>query len=581
MKNKFFALLLVTILLTGCNKNKNNNSSSNGEDSSSSSGGEQSEVYDYNGYYKDLSWTDGEDLKQKLYDILHEGYTPLNYVVNSKANWETNTLADHKKDDFEMLDVIYSPDDVFYKDTNKKWQREHAFCASLMTGSQTSNAVKQLGRATDFHNLIASSQNGNSSRGNKNYGFADKNDTYYTDRTVNDGYDGYSFDEKTFEPGNKDKGRVARAIFYMATMYKETEQDTVNNVTMKGLTIVEEDVPYVSGNNCSFAIGHLSDLLTWNSSYAVDYSEMQHNVSVYSDLTFGSTVPQGNRNPYVDFPQLVDYVFGNKQNVAGSINDLTASMSLLGLDKEGLSHYAIESAKREYNFGETLTSSDYVIKSVNNDFSKATYDGQVTHSLSNHTFSSEDKSPLEATISIGEQDIKYEISLDPMVTNSNYYKTLKDSSGISNAASKVGTDQTVTFVGVDVPDEKFTFNINVSSPSSSWNFTNIKDGDTPIGMKMGSGTNKVTSLTITSSKEYTIDEVYLKARAGNAKSLSCAIDIYVGSEKVYSSTLSEYQSWMFLGQQLETSKTGTIKYVFSNDNGEAISLSALSFNVVE
>lgn len=576
MKKKLFALILVTLLITGCNKTKT--SSSSEEPSSSSSSSEQpAEVYDYDGYYKGLNWANGEDLKQKLYDIMRDGYQPIKY---EGPNWESNTDADHKKDDCEILDVIYSPDDVFYKDTNKKWQREHAFCASLMTGSGTTNAVKQLGRATDFHNLIASSQNGNSSRQNKNYGVADKTNMYYTDRTVNDGYDGYSFDEKTFEPGNKDKGRVARAIFYMATMYKETEEDTVNNVTMKGLRIVEEDVPYVSGNNCNFAIGHLSDLLNWNNTYAVDYLEMQHNESVYSYVHAKSGMAQGNRNPYVDFPQLVDYVYGDKQNVAGSIEDLTASMSLLGLDKEGISHYTLKTAKREYNFGETLTSSDYVIQTVNNDFSVGNYEGELVHSLANHTFTSEDKSPLEALITIGEQEIKYNISLDPMMSCSNYYKTLKDSSGISNAASKIGTDQTATFVGVDVADEQFTFNITASS-SSSWTFQNINEDSSPVGFKMGSGTNKITNLTITSLKEYTIDEVYLKARAGNAKSLTCGIDIYVGSDKVFSSTLSEYQSWMILGQELASAKTGKIKYVFNNSNGEAISLSALAFNVVE
>lgn len=591
MKRTFLLLALSSLLMIGCANSKpnsssnssNNTSDTTSESSSSESGSSedtQKDTFDYDGYYKDLTWTDGEDLKQKLYDIMRKDYHPLSYVVSSKANWETNTLADHKMDDFEILDVIYSPDDVFYKDTNKKWQREHAFCASLMTGSGTTNAVKQLGRATDFHNLIASSQNGNSSRGNKNYGVADKTSASYTDRTVNNGFDGYSFDEKTFEPGNKDKGRVARAIFYMATMYKETEEDTINNITMKGLTIVEEDVPYVSGNNCNFAIGHLSELLSWNNAYAVDYLEMQHNVSVYSDISFGSEFAQGNRNPYVDFPELVDYVFGSKQNLGGSIEDLTPTMSLLGLDKDGFSHYAIGNAKRDYNLGETLTSTDCVIQSINNNFSKEKYTGVLIHSLDNHTFTSEDPSPIEATITVAGQVIKYNISLDPMLSCSNYYKTLKDSSGISNSSSNIGVDQTATFVGENVPNEQFTFNINASSTTSNWTFQNINEDGSAVGFKMGSGTNKITSLTITSINEYTIDEIYLKARAGNAKSITCAIDIYVGAEKVYSSTLAEYQNWMILGDKLDTNKSGKIKYVFSNNNGEAISLSALAFNVV-
>ena len=495
MKNKVVLLLTTFLLLTGCNTNKesssiSNSSSDSGNSSSISSSSSESSsssssssdpgpgpvtpAYDYNGYYKDLSWSNGEDLKQKLHDIIRNGYTPLEYVHNSTNNWETNVLCDHKKDDFEILDVIYSADNVSYKDTNKKWQREHAFCASLMTGSTTGAAVKKLGRATDFHNLIASAQNGNSSRQNKNYGVADKNADGYTDRTVEDGYDGYSFAGNTFEPGNKDKGRVARAIFYMATMYKDDEYDDVNGLNMKGLTIVEEDVPYVPGTNCAFAIGHLSELIEWNNSWSVDYLEMQHNVSVYTDTSFGSVSPQGNRNPYVDYPGLVDYVYGSKQDQPGSLKDLTASMVSLRLDKEGVSHHALKTAKREFNIGETLTSSDYLIVQINNDFSKSPCTASVTHSLENHTFTADDPSPIEAAIDIDNRQIRYYISLDPMLMCSNYYKTLKDSSGISNAGSNVGTDQTATFIGEGVPNEQFTFNITLTPTDSAWFFQNIK-----------------------------------------------------------------------------------------------------------
>ncbi len=537
-------------------------------------------TYDYDGYYAGLSWTDGEDLKQKLYTIIRNGYTPLEYVHNSNNNWETNILCDHKYDDFEILDVIYSPDDVSCEDTNKKWQREHAFCASLMTGSGTTEAVKKLGRATDFHNLIAASQNGNSSRGNKNYGYADKSASSYKDRTIGDGYDGYSFDTTTFEPGDKDKGRVARAIFYMATMYKETEQDDVNNVTMKGLTIVEENVPYVSGNDCAFAIGHLSDLLEWNNTFEVDYSEMQHNVSVFSDVSFGSSVPQGNRNPYIDYPDLVDYVYGSKKNQSGSLNDLTASMVLLNLDEEGISHHAIKTAKREFSIGETLTSSDYLIYQINNDFSKSSCSQTIVHSLANHTFTDQDPTPIEATVTIGEQQINYMISLNPMLMCSNYYKTLKDSSGISNAGSDVGTDQTATFIGEGVSNEQFTFNITLTPTSGSWYFRNINQDGNPIGMQMGSQSYKVTNLVITSANAFTIDEIYVKTKAGNKTSLNYDLDIYVGDEKLYSAKLTDYQTWQIIGTKLDSPKTGKIKYVFSNPNGEAISLSALAFNIV-
>ena len=194
----------------------------------------------YEGYYNDLtSWSNGEELKTKLNVISHKTYKALNYTA---PNYQTNINADHSYYDFEYLDVIYSETDVYKNETNKGWQREHAFCASLMCGSLTAEAVKRVGRATDFHNLLAASASANSSRGNKNYGNADKSSESYQNRTTQNGKDGYSFDSLNFEPADKDKGRVARAIFYMAMMYKDDELDEVNNVVMKGLKIVEEPV---------------------------------------------------------------------------------------------------------------------------------------------------------------------------------------------------------------------------------------------------------------------------------------------------------------------------------------------------
>ena len=198
-------------------------SSSSEEQSSSSeqSSSEIPETHYYDGYYDTLvSWTDGEDLKNQLNAIIRNGYTPLSYIKSSKQNYDTNVHADHSKYDFEYLDVIYSENHTFKTETNKGWQREHAWCASLMCGSVTGNAVNCKGRATDFHNLFAANASGNQSRGNKNYGYADVLAPSYTTRFMtDDGNDGYSYDEIIFEPGDIDKGRLARAIFYMATMY--------------------------------------------------------------------------------------------------------------------------------------------------------------------------------------------------------------------------------------------------------------------------------------------------------------------------------------------------------------------------
>ena len=525
-----------------------------------------SPIENYNGYYDTLvSWTNGEDLKNQLYTIIRNGYTPISYVKSSTANWQTNSAADHTKYDFEYLDVIYSDQDVFKSKTNTGWQREHAFCASLMTGSTTSNAVKCKGRATDFHNLIAASTNGNTSRGNKNYGYANAIATSYTDRTVNQGYDGYSYDETTFEPADKDKGRLARAIFYMATMYKNDEQDTANNILMKGLQIVEDPVSYVAGNNCAFAIGNLSDLLEWNNSFMVDELEMQHNVSVYTSTDNLDGVAQGNRNPYVDFPGLVDYVYGSKKNQAGSLKDIVASASYLDCEENVISHYAIKEAKRDYSFGDTLTTNDYKVVAVNKNFSYVTVSDGVSNTLLNHTFSESDGKSVTAKITTPKNELQYNISLDPIGQTSTGEIFLNAN---SIDKSKPGVEQELKFGDYDF---LVTYESSAATPIT------IQNISSPGGITIGSSTKVVTSVTIKTKNSYTIDAAYIKALRGN-KDSAYQLTIKVGDNVLLNSASVNNADAQIFGARVNTPYVGQLSFTFTGSS--SLKINSIAFNAL-
>ena len=544
--------------------------SSSFESSSSSSSSSSSEIIEdksyYNGYYDTLvSWTNGEDLKNQLYTIMRNGYTPLSYVKSSTANWLTNSNADHSKYDFEILDVIYSGDDVSKNDTNKSWQREHAFCASLMTGSTTGNAVKYKGRATDFHNLIAASTNGNTSRGNKNYGYTNAISASFTDRTINNGYDGYSYDETIFEPANKDKGRLARAIFYMATMYKDDEQDTANNILMKGLKIVEDPVSYVQGNNCAFAIGNLSDLLEWNDRFAVDYLEMQHNISVYTDTDNLDGVAQGNSNPYVDYPGLVDYVYGDKKNQPGTLKDVIASASYLGSEEKGVSHYAIKEAKRDYSYGDTLTSNDYKVVTVNKNYTTSVVTSGISNSLNNHTFVESDGKSLIATVTTPSNELSYVVSLDPIGQTSSGEIFLNVGSLDKN---KPGVAQEITCGGVDL---LVTYESSAATPIT------IQNISSPGGITFGSGTKAVSGVTIKTKNNVTVDSAYIKAFAGN-KSSSYQLTIKVGDIVLLNPTTVNSTDAQVFGKKLTAACTGQLTFIFTGNT--SLKINSIAFNEV-
>ena len=546
--------------------------SSNSEPSSSSNS--SSEIVDdthyYNGYYDTLvSWNNGEDLKNQLHAIIRNGYTAISYTKSSKQNYDTNIHADHSKYDFEYLDVIYSKNDTFKTDTNKGWQREHAWCASLMCGTTTGNAINYKGRATDFHNLFAANASGNQSRGNKNYGYANAiAESYITTFSSDNGKDGYTYDEFIFEPGDIDKGRLARAIFYMATMYKDAEKDTANNINMKGLTIVEDPVSYVAGDNCAFAIGNLSELLEWNNNVPVDYLEMQHNISVYTDKDNPDGVAQGNRNPYVDYPGLVDYVYGSKKDQPGTLKDVVASASYLECEYKGISHYAIKEAKREYGLGETISSSDYKVVQVYKNYSFIETTSNITHSLSNHPFSESDGDKIEAKITTPSNEINYMINLNPLGACSTGILDVT-TTGINKKTANV--DQNVTY-----GDVGFTFNFVTTYDAvstSGMTINNISAG----GITVGSSTRVLTKLTIATSATYTVDRVFIKAMAGNASS-SYTLTIKVGETTAFTKTINDSTAWKNFGGALNEPLTGQISFIFIGTS--SLKINSIAFNVI-
>ena len=545
-------------------------SSSNTSSTSSSSNNNP-----YNGYYANLvSWSNGEDLKQKLYDVSRATYHPLNYT---NPNYQTNIKADHTYKDFEYLDVIYSENDCYKGETNKGWQREHAFCASLMCGSLTANAVKRVGRATDFHNLLAADASANSSRGNKNYGVADKTHANYQNRTTDQGRDGYSFDPVNFEPGDNDKGRVARAIFYMAMMYKNDEVDEVNGFTMKGLRVVEDPVTYVQGEAGAFAIGNLSTLLDWNKKYPVDYLEMQHNISVYKDISEIDGYAQGNRNPFVDFPILVDYVFGDKKNENGTLASLVSNSSEYKLQCEStndrISHYALKEAKRAYAPGEQIQNNDYNVVKVLKNYTYETVATGYSNSLASHTFSEADGESIVATITINEESIPYRITLNPLASCSSG-EIFLNTTGVNKG--KKNEDQQVAFCGVE-----FLFNFDSSANISSSNtmtINNINQDGEPVGVTIGSNTKPLTKFTLKTKNSYRIDAAYIKVFVGNTSS-SYRLTIKVGDSVLLNqTTVNNKDVAKVYGASTNNALEGQLTYIF--EGSSSLKINSVAFNAI-
>ena len=73
-------------------------------------------------------------------------------------------------------------------------------------------------------------------------------------------------------------------------------------VRFESLNVVNGDPIELSSGNPSYQIGDLATLLTWNTSDPRDDFEMNRNNYIYTW--------QMNRNPFIDHPSLVNYIFG-------------------------------------------------------------------------------------------------------------------------------------------------------------------------------------------------------------------------------------------------------------------------------
>ena len=574
----------------------------------------------YAGYYNGLTtWENGEDLIDKLHDIIKD-YTPLKY------DWDVVRSADEAIDNASALDAMYSAEEILKSEQASGYSREHAFPASLMTGFTTGDAVAQKGRATDYHNLFAASASGNSSRSNKNYGMADINEPTYS--IADDG--SYSFDRLDFEPGDKDKGKASRALFYMATMYNEDviadvtdgltfqegDPDNIDNAksktihviyTQKALQIREEYADYskvsfskfhyheddataalyeqyvtedttdlsfedllaveakaygqYSTDNCEFAIGGLSDLLSW-SSYGISYAEYRRN-NVVEDT-------QGNRNPFTDYPELINYAYGALKDQPGSLENIRPSEEILDTDSGETIAYRVESYKESAVVDTTYTAEDINLVAVKSDLSTEPAP-EGANLFDSYTFT---KADLEngfayLTISTALNTIRIKVKVtegDITICNYQYRLVGKTNKDWGKADLKDFENGGVATFG----DLQWKI---------SWTNANAAVGSTyaAAGVAFGTGTNSVGTITFETVESLENVQAFF-ALVNAASNKSPSYSMYIGSKLVKSGTYTgsgNNADPTMIGSTFDP-LTGKVKIVISGATNYAVHMHTLA-----
>ena len=233
------------------------------------------------GYYASINGLAGNDLRQALQGIIADENTVRIHTYADVI--DILKSADQNPQNSNQVWLVYKEEGMAKLDFQTgssgvgKWNREHTFPRSLggfdsieeddiadgIDVFWTTNADSLRHGNSDAHALRAVDAIENSSRGNQHYG---------------------EYNGPTGTLGGF-KGDVARGVLYMEIRYN-------------GLTI-ENGFPEVIGQ-----MGDLQTILNWHRNDAPDDFEMNRNNVVYQW--------QRNRNPFIDLPELVEYIWGNK-----------------------------------------------------------------------------------------------------------------------------------------------------------------------------------------------------------------------------------------------------------------------------
>ena len=122
---------------------------------------------------------------------------------------------------------------------------------------------------------------------------------------------GTAYSDNSFEPADEYKGDFARTYFYMVTAYDD-----------KVATWVSDQL---AGNQYpALSTWSVALFLRWNSMDRVSDKETNRNEAVYGI--------QGNRNPFIDHPELAEFIWGSRKgepwSLTSAVDDLKIDFTL-------------------------------------------------------------------------------------------------------------------------------------------------------------------------------------------------------------------------------------------------------------
>lgn len=236
------------------------------------------------GYYKSLEGKREAELKTAVYNLIHN-FTKVSSYQNLPQYFQRTDVYPESDRWWDMYSDI-----PLYAPSFKGLNREHSFPKSWWGGSEKTPAY------TDLNHLYPSEARANQAKSNYPLGEVDRNETVKFQNGISTvgypvrGQGGGSVN--VFEPDDEYKGDFARTYFYMATCYQQ-------GLTWK-YTYMVNQTEYPTLNGWAVEM-----LLKWHREDPVSQKEINRNNVIYSI--------QNNRNPFIDRPELAEYIWGNRK----------------------------------------------------------------------------------------------------------------------------------------------------------------------------------------------------------------------------------------------------------------------------
>ena len=241
-------------------------------------------------YYRKAEGLRGTELKEALHNLIQPTFV-LDYGGGVGKTWsgfwQTDQMEDMQvRDRYSNTVRYFNPDMSAVSNMNI----EHIW-ANSWWGHVKNNAYQ------DLFNLYPADATANGRKSNNPIGIVDGTIAYSNGVTKVGKSTSYRADSliTVWEPADQWKGDFARTYFYMATCYSHM---TSLWTTTEGLLTVDPNSPLL--------------MRPWVYNLMLEWAEADPLDEIEQERCDAICEIQGNRNPFVDYPELCYYIWGDK-----------------------------------------------------------------------------------------------------------------------------------------------------------------------------------------------------------------------------------------------------------------------------